>query len=172
MRTAVVDKNNLQALTKILAGTTSTGTGATDGAVSALDQLKRLNPHTDVTRIEVGTVLLLPDTPAFAGADGLSVTGDPFSELTDHILSSVEVVSARVRAGHEALAVEQKEVAAVLKLAAVKRALEADPDLKAQIELANQAYKQDQQRAADSEKALRVLQLAKNELGELGKVIG
>jgi seryl-tRNA(Sec) selenium transferase len=88
------------------------------------------------------------------------------------MLASVDAAASRVRGGYEALLTEQKEVAVVLKSAAVKRALETDPDLKLQIEAATQVFKQDQQRAKEAEQTLQTLQQAKDELGALAKLLG
>lgn len=164
MQVIVIDKNNLQAFSRLL--------GDKIGSGSALDQLKNLNPHVDFKKIELGTVLLIPDTPAFHHAESLSVTGGAFDALREQMLASVDAAASRLRGGYEALVTEQKEVAVVLKSAAVKRALEADPDLKLQIEAATQVFKEDQQRAKEAEKTLQILQQTKDELDALAKLLG
>ena len=64
-------------------------------------------------------------------------------------------------------------MAVVLKSAALKRALESDPDLKPQIEAANQVLKRDQQAAKDAEKSMQTLQeQAAAELASLMQMLG
>jgi hypothetical protein len=165
MQVIVIDKNNLQAFTQLLGDKIDSG--------RALDQLKNLNPHVDFKKkIEPGAVLLIPDALGFREAESFSVTGHAFEALREQMLASVDAAASRVRGGYEALLTEQKEVAVVLKSAAVKRALEADPDLKLQIEAATQVFKQDQQRAKEAEQTLQTLQQAKDELGALAKLLG
>lgn len=141
--------------------------------VSALEQLKTVNPHVDFKKIEPGTVLLIPDTPGFRDAESASVTGDAFDALREQIVVSVAAAASRLRGGYEALRAEQKEVAVVLKSAAVKRAIETDADLKPQIDAATQVFKQDQQQARDAEKTMQTLQeQVAEELASLTKLLG
>lgn len=167
MRMIVIDKKtDLRALSTRLLGEEA-------GRSSALDKLKDLNPHVDFKTIEPGTVLLIPDAPGFRDAESSSVTGDAFDALREQMLASVEAATSRLRGGFDALLTEQKEVAAVLKSAAVRRAIEADPDLKPQIEAATQVFKQDQQQARDVEKTLQTLQeQAAAELAALAALLG
>ena len=143
------------------------------GPGSVLEQLKNLNPHVDFTNIVAGTVLLMPETPDFNDAASASLAGDAFDPLREQMLASVEVATSRVREGYAALLTEHKEVAVVLKSAALKRALESDPDLKPQIEAANQVLKRDQQAAKDAEKNMQTLQeQAAAELASLMQMLG
>ncbi|HEY2925279.1 hypothetical protein, partial [Piscinibacter sp.] len=78
-----------------------------------------------------------------------------------------------VRSGHEALAAQRQEVAALLKSAAVRRLIESDPDLKQDLDAAVQVFKQDQQQAKEAEKTMQLLQeQAKAELAALAKLLG
>lgn len=165
MRVTFIDEKNLQAFTQLL--------GDKIGSGSALEQLKNLNPHVDFKKIEPGTVLLIPDALGFHDAESFSVTGHAFDALREQMLASVDAAASRLRGGYEALLTEQKEVAVVLKSAAVKRAIKADPDLEPQIEAATQVFKQDQQQARDAEKTMQTLQeQAAAELASLTQLLG
>ena len=131
-----------------------------DGAGKAhlLLQMQRLNPHVDFKRIEPGTVLLVPDQPGLKAGETSSVGGQAFDAFRDQVTGSMEAATRRVRQGHEALAAQRAEVNAVLKTAALKRLLEADPDLKPQLDAAAEVFKQDQQRAKDADATLKILQ--------------
>ena len=164
MRVTIINRNTLAAFSQ---WREKIGPG------SALEQLKNLNPHVDFTNIVAGTVLLMPETSDFNDAASASLAGDAFDPLREQILASVEVATSRVREGYAALLTEHKEVAVVLKSAALKRALESDPDLKPQIEAANQVLKQDQQAAKDAEKSMQTLQeQAAAELASLMQMLG
>lgn len=167
MRVIVIDKKtDLRALRSRLLGDKA-------GSGSALDKLKNLNPHVDFKKIEPGTVLLIPNAPGFRDAESFSVTGDAFDALREQMLASVDDAASRLRGGYEALLTEQKEVAVVLKSAALKRAIKADPDLKPQIEAATQVFKHDQQQARDAEKTMQTLQeQAAAELASLTQLLG
>ena len=143
------------------------------GPGSVLEQMKNLNPHVDFTNIVAGTVLLMPETSDFKDMASASLAGDAFDPLREQMLASVEMATSRVREGYAALLTEHKEVAVVLKSAALKRALESDPDLKPQIEAANQVLKRDQQAAKDAEKSMQTLQeQAAAELASLMQMLG
>lgn len=168
MRTFVVkDPSSLESLIERLLRNKAS-------SASAVDQLKNLNPHVDFSKnIAPGTVLLVPDVPGSRGAEGSSVTGDAFDELREQVLASVEAAGARVSSGYDAMLREQKEVAAVLKSASLKRALKADPELKPQIDAATEVFKQDQQQAKAADEALKALQQqAIEELARLEKTLG
>lgn len=168
MRTFIVEKgtHSLESLSTLLLGNKAS-------SASAVDQLKSLNPHVDFKKmIKPGTVLLIPDVPGLRGAAGSSVTGDAFAELREQMLASVDAAASRLRGSYEARLNEQKGVVVVLKSAAVKRAIKADPDLKPQIEAATQVFKQDQQQAKAADEALKALQQqTAAELARLAKTL-
>jgi len=165
MRVTVIDEENLQAFQRLL--------GSNTGSSSVLEELKSLNPHVDFSRIVPGTVLLIPDALGFHDAESFSVTGDVFAALREQMLASVDEAGTRLRGGYENLLAEHKEVAAVLKSAVVKRAIEADADLKPQIEAAAQIFKHDQQQAKDADKTMQTLrEQAEAELALLTKLLG
>jgi hypothetical protein len=147
-------------------------------SLKARPEIEKLNPHVDFKKIEPGTVLLLPDPPAATGTagtatEGKSIQGQVFDDLQSEVTKAVEASGARVRRGYEALTEEAKEVNAVLKTAAVKRLVDADPDLKQQADAAAAVFKQDAADAKAADQALRsIQQQATEELGNLAKLLG
>ena len=163
MRVVVInDRTNLQSVARLL--------GDQAGSKIALERLQALNPHVDFAKIEPGTVVFVPDAP---GAAAPSVQGGAFAALHEQFLASVDAVGLRVRGGYEALGAERQSVSAALKLAAARRAIENDPDLKAQLDAAAEVFKQDQAQAKAANDTLRVVhQQAASELGALAKLLG
>ena len=147
--------------------------GVTERNDNGLQHLQRLNPHIDFKKIEAGMVLLVPDQPGLKKGETTSVSGMVFDEFRAQVSDSIDASATRVRDGFVRLADERQEINGVLKSAAIKRLLEADPDLKPQLEAALQIFKQDQQDAKDIEKTLKTLQQdALAQLIEVGKLLG
>lgn len=153
---------------------------ARERAGRPLDEIEKLNPHVDFTKIEPGTVILVPDRPRPAGEeDGeeddkdRSVQGRAFDDLREQVTGAFEAGSARIRRGYDSLASESKEVGALLKSAPVRRAMEADAELKPQVDAAAAVFKQD---AADAKAAEQSLKTMKDgieaELSALAKLLG
>ena len=166
MRMFVIkQETDLQALrTKLLT------TGA--GSESALQTLQSLNPHVDFNRLDAGTVLLVPDQPGVKTNESSSIGGEAFDSFQEQARASVDAAVARVRNGHDNLTAGRTEVAALLKTAALKRVLEADPDIKKELDQAAQVFKQDQQQAKESIAQLLAFQTQVNEeLAQLAKLL-
>ncbi len=144
-----------------------------DRAAKTMEQIRRLNPHVDLKNIKRGTVVLVPDAPGPPRADARSIQGDAFAELRSQVTAAVEASCARVKRGYDSVSDEAKQVTAALKTAAVKRALEANPDLKEQAEAAGRVFKQD---AADAKAADQTLKAMSDrfdrELDALAKLLG
>jgi hypothetical protein len=146
------------------------------------DEIEKLNPHVDFTRIEPGTVILIPDRIRPAGerapdaADDdkdRSVQGRAFDDLREQVSTALEASGARVRRGYDALANDAKEIGALLKSAPMKRAMEADPELKQQAEAAAAVFKQDQADAKAAEQSLKTIESRmQEELAALAKLLG
>ena len=147
--------------------------GVAERKDNGLQHLQRLNPHIDFKKIEAGAVLLVPDQPGLKKGETTSVSGMVFDEFRAQVSDSIDASATHVREGFARLADERQEINGVLKSAAIKRLLEADPDLKPQLEAALQIFKQDQQDAKDIEKTLKTLQQdALAQLIEVGKLLG
>jgi hypothetical protein len=153
---------------------------ARERAGRPVDEIEKLNPHVDFTRIEPGTVILVPDrrSPATEPAEedddkDRSIQGRAFDDLREQTANAFEGGSARIRRGHEALAAETKEVSALFKSAPVKRAMESDPELKSQVEAAAAVFKQDAADAKAAEQTLKSMKdLMEKELDAIAKLLG
>ena len=170
MRMIVIEQaTDLQALTTRLLG-------AQAGAGTSLDALKRLNPHVDFNKLGAGTVLLVPELPGLQGPgkDGAaSIGGGPFDTFSQQLRADFDAAATRVQAGHAARLTDQKELVALFKGAALKRAFESDPELKAQADAYAQVFKQDPIDAKAADEALKALkQGLGTELAALAKLLG
>lgn len=165
MRVIVVNEENLEAFSKLL--------GDKIGSGSALEQLKNLNPHVDLKKIEPGTVLLIPDGPRFPNVESVSVTGDAFDALREQVLASVDDAASRLKGGYELLWKEREKVVKTLQSEPVQKAGNADPDLESQIAAANLVFKQDKELAKDAEKVMTTLkEQVAAELASLAQLLG
>lgn len=164
MRMIVIDKTtDLQGLTARLLGTGD----------SAVQNLQRLNPHLDLKRLAPGAVVLVPDQPGAGEGESASVNGESFAAFMQAATTALDLAAARVRSGFEARLAEQKDVQAVLKAPALKRALDGDPDLKKQIDALAPGFKEDAQAAKASESAMKtLLSESATELAVLAKLLG
>ena len=167
MRMIVIDQaTDLQALTTRLLG-------AKAGAGASLDTLKQLNPHVDFERLGAGTVLLVPDLPGLRDGQTGSIGGQAFDTFSQQVLADFDAAATRVQAGHAARLTDQKELTALFKGTALKRAFEADRELKAQADAAAQVLKQDGADAKAADEALKALkQGLDTELAALAKLLG
>ncbi len=167
MRMIVIEQaTDLQALaTRLL--------GAKAGAGASLDRLKSLNPHVDFSKLGAGTVLLVPDLPGLREGQAGSIAGQAFDTFGQQILADFDDAATRVQAGHAARLTDQKELVALFKGAALKRALEADAELKAQADVAAQVFKQDPIDAKAADETLKALKDGLGvELAVLAKLLG
>ena len=157
LRTFVVSKSmTLKALTAQLASEPAGADG--EAPAARLASLQRLNPHlADLDRIPAGTVVLVQDAPNVRAATA-SVAGQGFNDFADQVRQAVVSTAQRVDASYAALAEQQKEVAAALKSAAVRKQIDADADLQKLIKDSDAAVKADQQNAKAAQQALESLQ--------------
>ena len=167
MRMIVIEQaTDLQALTTRLLG-------AKAGAGAGLDGLKALNPHVDFSKLGAGTVLLVPDLPGLRDGQTGSIAGQAFDTFGQQVLANFDDAATRVRAGHAARLTDQKELVALFKGAALKRAFEADPELKAQADATAQVFKQDPIDAKAADETLKALKDGVGtELAVLAKLLG
>ena len=167
MRMIVIEQaTDLPALTTRLLG-------AKAGAGASLDRLKALNPHVDFGKLGAGTVLLVPDLPGLRDGQTGSIAGQTFDTFSQQVLASFDDAATRVQAGHAARLSDQKELVALFKGAALKRAFEADPELKAQADAYAQVFKQDPADAKAADETLKALKDGVGaELAVLAKLLG
>ena len=167
MRMIVIEQaTDLPALTTRLLG-------AKAGAGASLDALKRLNPHVDFGKLGAGTVLLVPDLPGLRDDRAASLGGGPFDTFSQQLVADFDAAATRVQTGHAARLTDQKELVALFKGSALKRALEADPELKAQADAFGQVFKQDPIDAKAADETLKAMKDGLGtELAVLAKLLG
>jgi len=136
---------------------------------AALRRVQALNPHLDITRAKAGSVLLLPDSPAFSAGDQASVSADAWQGLASDATAGLKARSEELKATLAQRETERKEVVAALKSAAVKRQLDADAGLRKQADTAEAQFKADQKAASDTARQLETMSEAlAGELSALG----
>ena len=171
LRTHVVSQpTTLKALTAQLAS--GSGGANPDPPAARLASLQRLNPHiADLDRIPAGTVVLVEDGPDIRVATS-PVAGGGFSEFAAQVKQAAASAVQRVDAGYGALAEQQKEVAAALKSAAIRKQVDADADLQKLVADSDAAFKADQQSAKAAQETLESLQKGvADELALLAKLL-
>jgi hypothetical protein len=143
------------------------------GSGRTFEDIEKLNPHLDFKKIEPGTVVLVPDVPDTREPERGSIQGQPFDELRDDVMAALRATGARVRAGYQGLGEQAKEVSAVFKTAAFKRAVEADPALQPQVDAAAAVFKRDTAQAKAAEEMLKMMERqATEDLEALAKLLG
>ena len=146
--------------------------GTDSARESALAGLQRLNPHVDFTRIDPGTVILVPEQAGLRDSESASVSGAAFEAFAVQARTAVEDIAAHVRSGHENRLAQQKDFAALLKSPPLQRLFDSDPDQRKEFDAAQQTFKDDQQAAKDSDSLLKALQeQSALELAGLGKLM-
>ena len=144
-----------------------TGRIAGAKAESALQSLQDLNPHADLKKLAPGTVLLVPETASFKSSASRSVAGGAFDEFQQLVRSDLASAAGKLKPANEARAADNAEGAAV------KRLIDADPELKQQLEEAVKAFKTDQEEGAKAEQTLEgATKGALAELATLNKLLG
>ena len=147
--------------------------GPNAGSSKTLEVIKQLNPHVDFNRITAGSVLLIPDAPDLKAGETVSVSGETFGAFTQQAMAGFDAAATRVSAAHSKRLTDQKEFSGLLKLAAIKRALESDPELKNQFDAASEVFKQDQVQAKVAEESLKLIKEGMGaEFAALAKLLG
>lgn len=158
MRVFIVKKgSDLQAV-----GADLLRSGATDPARGevAIERIRELNPHVDFERIEAGTVLLLPEAAEIRAGAGASVGGEAFDGFLGEVHVGLENSGDRIRQGFARIEGDRKSVSAALRGAALKRVMAGDPTLKAQLEAADAALREEVKRGAEAQETLAKAQEA------------
>ncbi|VWX57054.1 conserved hypothetical protein [Burkholderiales bacterium 8X] len=138
----------------------------------SMERLRRLNPHLDLARLEPGAVLFLPDAPELAQPESRALDGGSFDELRTQIEQGLEQAAGRSKAGFEQLGADRTEVAGALKGAAVKRLIDSDAALRAQVEQATARFAADQRDAKEAASQIESMQkAAAAELAVLSKLL-
>ena len=116
---------------------------------ASLTRLQALNPHVDLAKVRAGSVLVLPDTPAFRDDQSDSVGADAWAALAADASAGLKARTEQLRSAAAARDAQRKEVQALLRSAAVKRQLDADTALRKQADAAEEQFKADQKAASD-----------------------
>jgi len=166
MRKIIVGKKDrdLKAIAKRVLGDPSGG---------GLQALKQLNPHLEGDSVAADMLLLVPELPGLRAGESTSIGGEAFDAFAGQVLAALDGTAERVRAAHAARRVEQKELGALLDSAPLKRAFEADPELRAQAAAAAQVFKLDQAQSKEAEETIAALKaMVGTELASLAKLLG
>lgn len=166
MRLIVLQPASLQSLTAKL--------NAPPGdSAASIERLKRLNPQADFTQLQSGAVLLLPDAPGLDVPGSSTLDGGAFADFASDLEAGFKASAARVKAGADQLAADKADVGAALKTAVVKRLIDSDAALKAQLDDVSAQFAKDQRNAQDAGKQLDATQqAAAAEMAALGKLFG
>lgn len=95
---------------------------------AALERLQRLNPHVDLNRLDRNTVLLLPESPGFR-SEGERVGADGFALLSREVNAALAAGTRRAKDALAQAGSNRKELAKVLRSAAVRRLADEDGEL-------------------------------------------
>jgi hypothetical protein len=167
MRLVILKASGLQKFNTQLSKATASG------GVASLERLQALNPHIDFADLGAGMAIFLPDTPELAAADSSSLDGGAFEAFSADVGNGMKAALVRAKAGGEQLAVDRGDVAAVLKTAALKRLLESDGALKAQVDDANTQFAKDQRDVQEGLKQIDAMQGdVAGEMAALAKLFG
>lgn len=167
MRLIVLNSSSLQTLNAQLAKASASGGSA------SLARLQALNPHIDFTGLSTGMAIFLPDVPDLVQAGSSTLDGGAFDAFAADLDKGLQAAAARAKAGNDQLSADRSDVAAMLKTATLKRLLDSDATLKAQVDDVNAQFAKDQRDAQDALKQLGTMQQdAAAEMAALGKLFG
>lgn len=116
---------------------------------ASLARLQALNPHVDLAKVRAGSVLVLPNTPAFRDDQSDGVGADAWAALAADASAGLKARTEQLRSAAAARDAQRKEVQALLRSAAVKRQLDADTALRKQADAAEEQFKADQKATSD-----------------------
>jgi hypothetical protein len=162
----IVEATNLNALGNKLFGELPNGS-------RHFEELRALNPHVDIDRIESGSVLLLPDVASQTANGSVSVFADGFESFDEKIRLLLNALTEDLKVDNELTQADFDEVVKMNKLALRKGFLDRAPELKVQVEATSVAQKKS---LRDFKQAFETLELIRNEsaaeLDLLRKILG
>lgn len=142
-------------------------------ADAALADLKRLNPHADLTQLKPGTVLFVPDTPGFKATAATSVQAGFLADFRTRLTGALDAAARDAKVGMAGRAAERADVSAALASAVFKNAAANDPILTGQGGAAAKAMAAEE---TDDKQSLDALAAASRavlaSLDQLEKVLG
>lgn len=144
-----------------------------DTTGAALAKLQRLNPHVDFTRIQPGTVILLPEDPLLEPEAGFVASGDAFTSLSADLTRALDTASTQIKARLAQNSAEQKALVTALKVRGIAAQIAADPDLSAQVKAAAERSADVAKKGAADQKALDDTRRdIAEDLAALGRLLG
>lgn len=140
---------------------------------AAMARLKAFNPGIDLDRVEPGTRLFVPDTPAFRASVTTSTAAGPVEALGKLAADALGDHAAVLGADLRTRAAERADIAAALKNPAVKRQIDADQQLAVQVEEARRLLAEEEKSDKQAEAELAALgRAAVAALAEMQKLVG
>lgn len=140
LRTIIIKKNtDIQALRSQLLDARFSGAQGD----AAVDQLKALNPHVDLDKVDADTVLFVPDAPAFKASATTSTPAGPIDDFRTFVADSLTATTQRQKADRVVRVADRAALATVLKSDVIKRAVAADPTIATKVDAASKALVQD-----------------------------
>ncbi|GAB4563020.1 MAG: hypothetical protein IV105_23275 [Rhizobacter sp.] len=135
-------------------------TGNPNRVEAVAASIRRLNPHVVAGRVPAGTVLLLDDDPGLDRKATRAAAAPQAEDLVDELKVMIEETIAASLQGLGRRAQERKDVADALKAPAMKRVIEADPDLASRAASASADLKKEQVQDKQTEARLKELQVS------------
>lgn len=140
---------------------------------AALERLKALNPHADPERIPAGTILFVPDSPAFKASASMSPQAAPIEDFRVMLTSALSDAATRLKNASATRAAERADLSTVVKGAAFKRAAGDDRDVLQQVSDAQKAMATEEAEDKQAEESLAAIsKAALAALAQLTKVAG
>jgi hypothetical protein len=141
------------------------------GNAATLAQIKTLNPHLNFAKLELGSMLLLPEGSELGA--GKAAGADNLAAFQAQAKAGLGALNQRARLQAENLKTERQNLGSAMKSAGLKRLQEADPAFKKQLESAAEQAAADQKAAESTAKQLEAMdKLLSTELGRMGKFLG
>ena len=151
MRMLVIDKGTTA---RTLRETLLSSRLSADQANAAIEHLQATNPHVDLKALKPGTIVFVPDAPAFKRSASDSVVDTVLSDVERLVEGALDAARARARVAAEASALENAELGKTLRSAAFKRAIGQDAELQSAVDAAGEALKQENQETQEAEQTL------------------
>ncbi len=170
VRTIVIKKNtDIQALRGQLLDARFTGAQGD----AAVDQLKALNPHVDLDKVDADTVLFVPDAPAFKASATTSTPAGPLDDFRTFVADALSAATQRQKAARAVRVSDRASLAGILKGDAVKRTADADPAIASRIEAARKSLADDEKDDKQAEETLASIgKAALAALADVKKLLG
>jgi uncharacterized heparinase superfamily protein len=115
---------------------------------AAVARLAALNPHADLKKLKVGSVLVIPDSPSFEPAAGDVSGSASFRSFEASTKAALTACTQRLVSEHKTRAAERDELSSALQIA-----LKSHPEFKARIDAAAAHLAAEAKREAESEAA-------------------